>query len=49
VLLSPSLLSCFFVIINCKGKRLQVVEILGEREIVKKGKHHGIQVDHRIT
>jgi hypothetical protein len=26
-LLSPPLLSCFFVIINCKGERLQVVEI----------------------
>jgi hypothetical protein len=27
VLLSPPLLLCFFVIINCKGERLQVVEI----------------------
>jgi hypothetical protein len=38
VLLSPPLLPCFFVIINCKGERLQVVEIPREREIVKERK-----------
>jgi hypothetical protein len=32
VLLSPPLLPCFFVIINCKGERLQVMEIPRERE-----------------
>jgi hypothetical protein len=30
----PSLTSHFFVIINCKGKRLQVVEIPCKREKV---------------
>jgi hypothetical protein len=35
VLLFPSLNSCFFVIINCKGERLQVVEIPRKRDIVK--------------
>jgi hypothetical protein len=30
-LLFPPLLSCFFVIINCKGERLQVVEIPHKR------------------
>jgi hypothetical protein len=34
VLLSPPLLPCFFVIIKCKGERLQVVEIPREREKV---------------
>jgi hypothetical protein len=34
VLLSPPLLPCFFEIINCKGERLQVVEIPHEREKV---------------
>jgi hypothetical protein len=34
VLLSPPLLPCFFVIINCKGERLQVVEIPCKREKV---------------
>jgi hypothetical protein len=38
VLLFPPLHSCFFVIINCKGERLQVVEIPGERDIVKERK-----------
>jgi hypothetical protein len=33
-LLFPTLLLCFFVIINCKGERLQVVEIPRKREIV---------------
>jgi hypothetical protein len=32
VLLFPLLLPCFFVIIICKGERLQVVEIPRERE-----------------
>jgi hypothetical protein len=36
VLLFPSLLPCFFVIIICKGERLQVVEIPRKRDIVKK-------------
>jgi hypothetical protein len=39
VLLSPPLLPCFFVTINCKGERLQVVEIPLEREIVKERKN----------
>jgi hypothetical protein len=34
VLLFPTLLPCFFVIINCKGERLQVVEIPRKRERV---------------
>jgi hypothetical protein len=38
VLLFPPLLPCLFVIINCKGERLQVVEIPREREIVKERK-----------
>jgi hypothetical protein len=33
-LLFPPLLPCFFVIINCKGERLQVVEILRKWEKV---------------
>jgi hypothetical protein len=35
VLLIPSLLPCSFVIIFCKGERLQVVEIPRKRDIVK--------------
>jgi hypothetical protein len=38
VLLSSPLLPCFFVIIICKGERLQIVEIPREREIVKERK-----------
>jgi hypothetical protein len=38
VLLFPPLHPCFFVIINCKGERLQVVEIPRERDIVKERK-----------
>jgi hypothetical protein len=38
VLLFPSLHPSFFVIINCKGERLQVVEIPHERDIVKERK-----------
>jgi hypothetical protein len=33
-LLFPPLLSCFFVIINCKGERLQAMEIPRKREKV---------------
>jgi hypothetical protein len=36
VLLIPSLLPCSFVIIFCKGERLQVVEIPRKRDIVKR-------------
>jgi hypothetical protein len=35
VFLIPSLLPCSFVIIFCKGERLQVVEIPRKRDIVK--------------
>jgi hypothetical protein len=49
VLLFPPLHPCFFVIIICKGERLQVVEIPRKRDIVKERKHHGIQVDLWIT
>jgi hypothetical protein len=35
VLLISSLLPCSFVIIFCKGERLQVVEIPRKRDIVK--------------
>jgi hypothetical protein len=35
VLLFPPLHLCFFMIIICKGERLQVVEIPRERNIVK--------------
>jgi hypothetical protein len=38
VLFFPPLLLCFFVIINCKGERLQVMEIPREREKVKERK-----------
>jgi hypothetical protein len=33
--LLPSLTPCFFVKFNCKGKRLQVVEIPRKREKIK--------------
>jgi hypothetical protein len=49
VLLFPPLHLCFFVIIICKGERLQVVEIPRERDIVKRKKHRDIQVDPWIT
>jgi hypothetical protein len=42
----PPLLPCFFVIIICKGEKLQVVEIPRKREIVNEINHCGIQVDH---
>jgi hypothetical protein len=35
VFLFPPLHPCFFVIIICKGERLQVVEIPRKRDIVK--------------
>jgi hypothetical protein len=35
----PPLLPCFFVIIICKGERLQVVEIPCEWEIVNESKN----------
>jgi hypothetical protein len=35
----PPLLPCFFVIIICKGERLQVVEIPREREIINESKN----------
>jgi hypothetical protein len=38
VSLFPPLHSCFFVIIICKGERLQVVEIPHKRDIVKERK-----------
>jgi hypothetical protein len=38
VLLFPLLHLCFFVIIICKGERLQVVEIPHKRDIVKERK-----------
>jgi hypothetical protein len=38
VLLFPPLHPCFFVIIFCKGERLQVVEIPRKRDIVKERK-----------
>jgi hypothetical protein len=49
VLLFPTLLSCFFVIINCKGERLQVVEIPRKRERVKERKtpwYSSLSLDH---
>jgi hypothetical protein len=49
VLLIPSLLPCSFVIIFCKGERLQVVEIPRKRDIVKGKKYRGIQADLWIT
>jgi hypothetical protein len=39
VLLFPPLHLCFFVIIICKGERLQVVEIPRKRDIVKERKN----------
>jgi hypothetical protein len=46
----PNLTMCFLCDFNCKGKRLQIVEIPRKREKYSKGKDRGgIQVDHRIT
>jgi hypothetical protein len=40
---------CFLCDLNCKGERLQIVEIPRKREEYSKGKYRGIQVDHWIT
>jgi hypothetical protein len=45
----PNLTLCFICDLNCKGERLQIVEIPRKRETDSKGKDRGIQVDHRIT
>jgi hypothetical protein len=45
----PNLALCFLCDLNCKGERLQIVEIPRKRETSSKGKDRGIQVDHRIT
>jgi hypothetical protein len=48
--LLPSLTPHFFVKFNCKGERLQVVEIPRKREKDRsKEETRGIQVDHWIT
>jgi hypothetical protein len=45
----PNLTLCFLCDLNCKGERLQIVEIPLKREIDSKGKDRGIQVDDQIT
>jgi hypothetical protein len=45
----PPLLLCFSCDQNCKGERLQLVEIPRKREKTAKEKDSGIQVDHWIT
>jgi hypothetical protein len=45
----PTLLCAFCVISNCKGERLQIVEISRKQEKYSKGKDSGIQVDHWIA
>jgi hypothetical protein len=45
----PNLTLCFLCDINCKGERLQIVEIPQKREIYSEGKDHGIQVNHWIA
>jgi hypothetical protein len=45
----PNLTLCFPCDLNCKGERLQIVEIPHKCETYSKGKERGIQVDHRIT
>ena len=42
MLLFPPLHPYFFAIINCKGERLQVVEIPRERDIVKERKRNTV-------
>ena len=37
--LLPSLTPCFFVKFNCKGERLQIVEIPRKREKIKEKKN----------
>jgi hypothetical protein len=45
----PKLTLCFLCDLNCKGERLQIVEIPRKREKYSKGKDRGIQVDHWIA
>jgi hypothetical protein len=45
----PNLTLCFLCDINCKGERVQIVEIPRKREKFSKGKDHDIQVDHWIA
>jgi hypothetical protein len=45
----PNLTLYFLRDLNCKGERLQIVEIPRKREKYSKGKNRGIQVDHWIT
>jgi hypothetical protein len=45
----PNHTLCLLCDLNCKGKRLQIVEIPRKQETYSKGKDRGIQVDHRIT
>jgi hypothetical protein len=45
----PNLTLCFLCDLNCKGERLQIVEIPRKRDTYSEGKDRGIQVDHRIT
>jgi hypothetical protein len=45
----PNLTLCFLCDLNCKGERLQIVEIPRKRETYSKGKDRDIQVDHQIT
>jgi hypothetical protein len=45
----PNLTLCFLCDLNCKGERLQIVEIPHKREEYSNGKDCGIQVDHWIT
>jgi hypothetical protein len=45
----PNLTLCFLCDINCKGERLQIVEIPRKREKYSEGKDNGIQVDHWIA
>jgi hypothetical protein len=45
----PNLTLCFLCDFNCKGERLQTVEIPRKWETYSKGKDRGIQVDHQIT
>jgi hypothetical protein len=45
----PNLTLCFLCDLNCKGERLQFVEIPRKREEYSKVKDRGIQVDHWIA
>jgi hypothetical protein len=45
----PNLTLCFLCDLNCKGERLQIVEISRKREEYSKGEDCGIQVDHWIA